>query len=429
MTAISQQSDTALRARAAALEARLDQLRAQGLKLDLTRGKPAPEQLELSNGLEHALDGNFRASDGTDVRNYGGLRGIPEARDLGARLLGVAPDDVMAGGNSSLTLMYQIIDAALHFGLWGEGSQWRQQNAPVKFICPTPGYDRHFAICQAFGIDMISVPMDEHGPLMDQVEQLVENDSSIRGIWCVPKYSNPTGCVYSDDVVVRIARLSELASSHFLVCWDNAYAVHDLLFPPPRLADIGPLAQAAGQNDHVVQFCSTSKITFAGAGVGFLAASPAVLARFERFVATQQIGPDKVNQLRHARFLANGVEPLMRAHAALIKPKFDAVLERLRAALTGLEVAQWTVPRGGYFISFDTLPGVAQRVVELAKSAGVTLTPAGATYPYGRDPEDKNIRIAPTFPSLADVEAAADVFTLCVELASIERELRARTAT
>ncbi|NJN50624.1 MAG: aminotransferase [Gammaproteobacteria bacterium] len=426
MTALAQASVSTLQARAVALRARLDQLRAQGLKLDLTRGKPGADQLALSNGLESAIGGDFRASDGTDVRNYGGLRGIPEARDLGATLLSVDAKDVMAAGNSSLTLMYQVIDAALHFGLWGDASRWRTADEPVKFLCPAPGYDRHFTICQSFGIEMIAVSMDERGPNLDEVEAMVAADASIKGIWCVPKYSNPTGCVYADAVVARLARLPASAGPGFLVCWDNAYAVHDLVQPAPRLAAIGPLAEAAGQVEHIVQFGSTSKITFAGAGVAFMAAGPGLMARFEKFLGAQEIGPDKVNQLRHARFLRDGVEPLMRGHATLIKPKFDAVLERLETSLGGLGIATWTVPKGGYFISFDTLPGLARRVVELAKSAGVTLTPAGATFPYGRDPEDKNIRIAPTFPSLGDVEAAADVFTLCVEVASIEHLLTQR---
>ncbi len=429
MTALRDQPVEALRARAAVLRARLDQLRAEGLKLDLTRGKPAADQLALSNGLESAIAGDFNATDGTDVRNYGGLKGIPEARALGASLLGIESADVMAAGNSSLTLMYQIVDAALNFGLWGEGSAWRKEGKPIKFLCPVPGYDRHFTICEALGIDMIPVSMNDHGPDMDSIEQLVASDPSIKGIWCIPKYSNPTGCVYSNETVARIARLPGRAGAGFLVCWDNAYAVHDLVHPAPQLASIATAAKAAGQYDHIVQFCSTSKITFAGAGVGFLAAAPAVMARFEKFLSAQAIGPDKVNQLRHARFLRDGVEPLMRRHAALIKPKFDAVLERLDASLAGLDIATWTAPKGGYFISFDTMPGLARRVVELAKSAGVTLTPAGATFPHGRDPEDKNIRIAPTFPKLADVEAAADVFTLCVEVASIERLLNERGAS
>ncbi len=428
MTALADQGVETLKQRARALRAQLDQLRAQGLKLDLTRGKPAPDQLTLSNDLEHAIGGDFRASDGTDVRNYGGLRGIPEARALGASLLGVAPSDVMAAGNSSLTLMYQVIDAALNFGLWGDTTQWRGEGETIRFICPVPGYDRHFTICQHFGIQMIAVPMNDDGPVMDTIESLVAEDRSIKGIWCVPKYSNPTGCVYADDVVRRLAQLPLRAGRGFLVCWDNAYAVHDLVFPGQVLSAIAAFAAAAGTADQVVQFCSTSKITFAGAGVGFLAASAGVLARFEQFLTAQAIGPDKLNQLRHARFLAAGVEPLMRQHAALIKPKFDAVLDRLEAGLGSLDIATWTTPKGGYFISFDTLPGLARRVVDLAKSAGVTLTPAGATYPYGKDPEDKNIRIAPTFPSLSDVEAAADIFTLCVELASVERLLHERGA-
>jgi len=409
------------------LAAQFDQLKASGLKLDLTRGKPAADQLDLSNALDGILGGDFRAGDGTDVRNYGGLRGIPEARALGAEILGVPADAVMAASNSSLTLMYQVVDAALNFGLWTEGSAWRHERdtrsaAPIKFLCPVPGYDRHFTICQVLGIEMINVPQTDAGPDMDAVEQAVARDPLIKGIWCVPKYSNPTGCVYAPDTVARLARLGARAGAHFLVFWDNAYAVHDLEFPAPTLVDIGV-------SDHVVQFASTSKITFAGAGVAFLAASTTVLARFERYLAAQCIGPDKVNQLRHARFLAGRLDSHMRAQAACIRPKFDAVIERLDASLADLDIARWTRPKGGYFISFETRPGLARRVVALAREAGVTLTPAGATYPYGRDPADSNIRIAPTFPALKEVEAATEVFTLCVELASIEQILTERRST
>jgi len=420
-----------LEQRRARLAARFDQLKAAGLKLDLTRGKPAADQLALSDGLDGVLGGDYRAADGTDARNYGGLRGIPEARRLGAEILGVPPDDVIAGGNSSLTLMYQIIEAALTFGLFGEGSAWREESIAsrraVKFLCPVPGYDRHFAICDALGIEMISVPMTDRGPDMDAVEREVAREPMLKAIWCVPKYSNPTGCVYDDATVERIARLPARAGKHFVVLWDNAYAVHDLTTPAPRLANVAALAKTAGQADHVVQFASTSKITFAGAGVAFVAGSAKVLARFEHYLGAMEIGPDKVNQLRHARFLSGRVAEHMRAHAALVKPKFAAVLQRLEASLGGLEVARWTEPHGGYFISFETRPGLAKKVVALARDAGVTLTPAGATHPHGRDPHDATIRIAPTFASLRDVEAATEVFALCVELASVEQIIASRS--
>jgi DNA-binding transcriptional MocR family regulator len=292
-----------------------------------------------------------------------------------------------------------------------------------------PGYDRHFALCESLGIEMITVPMTDHGPDMDVVESRVAADATINGLWCVPKYSNPTGCVYSDAVVARIARLPKRASAHFLVMWDNAYAVHDLDQTSPKLASLAPLLTACGTDDNAVQFTSTSKITFAGAGVAFLASSPAVVKALERHLSAMTIGPDKINQLRHVRLLEGRVAQHMQQHAALLRPKFQAVLERLDQSLGELGVATWTHPKGGYFISLDTLPGIAQRVVARAHAIGVTLTPAGATFPYGRDPNDSNIRIAPTFPRLTDVEAATDVFVLCVELESIEQILARRLAS
>jgi aspartate/methionine/tyrosine aminotransferase len=430
---LSARSTQQLQARARELAARLDQLKAAGLSLDLTRGKPATDQLDLSNALDGILHGDYRLADGTDARNYGGLFGIPEARALGASLLDTTPDCVIAGGNSSLSLMQLVVDTALRIGLCGTGSAWhveaQRAGARVKFVCPVPGYDRHFAICESLGIEMLTVPMTEHGPDMDALETLLATDPLIKGIWCVPKYSNPTGCVYSDAVVQRIARLPLRAGRHFLVMWDNAYAVHDLESPGPRLASLAPLLNAAGTQDNAVQFTSTSKITFAGAGVAFLAGSPAVVKSLTQHMSSMTIGPDKVNQLRHVRFLDGRVAAHMQRHAELIRPKFHAVLERLEQSLGNLGVATWTRPAGGYFISLDTLPGLAKRVVARARSIGVTLTPAGATFPYGADPNDCNIRIAPTFPRFADVEAATDVLTLCVELESIEQILARRLAT
>jgi DNA-binding transcriptional MocR family regulator len=423
---LAQASTAQLNARHAALEARLDQLRAAKLSLDLTRGKPAADQLDLSNALDGILRGDYRLADGTDARNYGGLLGIPEARELGAMLLDTTADRVMAAGNSSLALMHLVVDAALRIGLWDAGSAWQADGARAKFLCPAPGYDRHFAICESLGIEMITVRMTEHGPDMDAVEAKVAADPQIKGIWCVPKYSNPTGCVYSDDTVRRIAALPKRAGANFVVMWDNAYAVHDLEANAVRLAPLAPLLAAAGTEANAVQFASTSKITFAGAGVAFLASAPAVLKALEKHLSAITIGPDKVNQLRHARFLGGRLESHMRTHAALIRPKFAAVLERLEQSLGELGIATWTHPRGGYFISLDTLPGLAKRVVARARSIGVTLTPAGATFPYGRDPHDANIRIAPTFPRLADVEAATDVLVLCIELESIEQILAQR---
>jgi len=427
-TPLAGRTTAQLEERARALNARLDQLKAAGLSLDLTRGKPSADQLDLSNELDGILRGDYRLKDGTDARNYGGLLGIPEARAFGAAILGTSADRVIAGGNSSLTLMHFVVETALRVGLWGSPSAWQNVGARIKFVCPVPGYDRHFTICESLGIEMLTAPMSDTGPDMDAVEAMVAADPSIKGMWCVPKYSNPTGCVYSDATVRRIAQLPKRAGQHFLVLWDNAYAVHDLADPPPRLADITALLETEGTEDHVVQFASTSKITFAGAGVAFLAASRAVMKVLEQVLAAQTIGPDKVNQLRHVRFLEGHLRAHMQRHAALIRPKFGAVLERLDESLGGLGIATWTKPVGGYFISLDTLPGLAKRVVARAKSVGVTLTPAGATYPYGKDPRDSNIRIAPTFPRLGDVEAATDVFVLCVELESIADILAKRGA-
>jgi len=409
---LSARSTQQLQARARELAARLDQLKAAGLALDLTRGKPATEQLDLSNALDGILHGDYRLADGTDARNYGGLFGIPEARALGASLLDTTPDCVIAGGNSSLSLMQLVVDTALRIGLWGTDSAWQvdaqRAGARIKFVCPVPGYDRHFAICESLGIEMLTVPMTEHGPDMDALETLVATDPLIKGIWCVPKYSNPTGCVYSDAVVQRIAHLPLHAGRHFLVMWDNAYAVHDLESPSPRLASLAPLLNAAGTQDNAVQFTSTSKITFAGAGVAFLAGSPAVVKSLAQHMSSMTIGPDKVNQLRHVRFLEGRVAAHMQRHAELIRPKFHAVLERLEQSLGDLGVAKWTRPAGGYFISLEVPGGCAKRVVALAKEAGIALTPAGATHPLGNDPEDRTIRIAPTFPDLSEVAQAAE---------------------
>ncbi len=425
-----QHTSERLRERACELEARLDQLQAQGLKLDLTRGKPASDQLALSNELDGILGADYRLADGSDARNYGSLLGIPEARALGGELLDAPPECVIAGGNSSLSLMHLVLDTALRTGLWGAGSAWCEAAAAaggrIKFLCPVPGYDRHFTICDALGIEMIAVPMNDAGPDMDAVEHHVSRDPLIKGIWCVPKYSNPTGCVYSDAVTARIATLPRQAGPNFLVMWDNAYAVHDLVIPAPRLRSLTPLLADAGTMENAVLFASTSKITFAGAGVAFLASGGGVITALEHAMSAMTIGPDKVNQLRHARFLDGRLEAHMQRHAALIRPKFDAVLERLEASLAPLQIADWTRPKGGYFISLNTLPGIAKCVVARARAAGVTLTPAGATYPGGHDPNDTNIRIAPTFPNLVDVEAATDILTLCIELESIEQILTRR---
>ncbi len=397
-----------------------------GLALDLTRGKPAADQLDLASHLDGALQGDYRSEDGTDTRNYGGLRGIAEARRLGAALLGAPVEQVMAGGNSSLTLMYLFVETAHLFGL-GDQGPWRDEAAGApKVLCPVPGYDRHFAICDQLGIEMVNVPMLATGPDMDAVEAAVRDDPSIRAIWCVPKYSNPTGCVYDEATVARFAELPKLAAPGFRILWDNAYAVHDLEPDPPQLAELFSLAKQAGTEDAVVMFGSTSKVTFAGAGVAFMAASTPVLSAFEQRLGALMIGPDKVNQLRHAKLFpdVDALTSHMRRHAAIIRPKFEAVQEALEEGLAGTGFAAWTQPRGGYFVSVDTLPGLAREVIRLAADAGVKLTPAGATFPYGRDPEDRNIRLAPTFPPLADVRRAMEVFINCVRLASARAGLQ-----
>ena len=424
MTVLARQSSLTSRTRE--LEARLDQQRAEGLALDLTRGKPAEEQLDLSSPLDGVLGGDYRLNDGTDARNYGGLRGIPEARALGAELLGVPAEAIIAGGNSSLSLMHLTVQTALNNGLAGAASAWRQEadasGGNIKFLCPVPGYDRHFTVTESLGIEMIPIPMRDTGPDLDAINRAVAADPLIKGIWCVPKYSNPTGCVYTDEVVEALAALPRSAGAHFLIMWDNAYSVHDLVDPAPQLANLFDLARDNGTSEAVALFASTSKITFAGAGVSFVAGAPGLLDALEKRLSVQTIGPDKVNQLRHARFLGGRLAAHMRAHAELIAPKFNAAITALEKRLGDLDIATWTQPKGGYFISVDTLPGLASDVVELAASAGVKLTPAGATYPYGKDPDNKNIRLAPTYPSLDEVEAATEIFALCVELVSC-REL------
>lgn len=397
------------------LQSRFDGFKGANLALDLTRGKPAAEQLDLANALDGSLHGDYRAADGTDVRNYGVLRGIPEARELGARFLDLSPEEVIAGGNSSLTLMFYVLDAAMNVGL--NGAPWREQG-PAKAICPVPGYDRHFALADALGMELVTAPMTDDGPDMDRVEELVRTDSAIRSIWCVPKYSNPTGCVYSPDTVRRLAELPKIAQQPFLVLWDNAYAVHDFEFPPTKLEPILPHARKAGTENGIALFASTSKVTFATGGVAFLGGAEPFLAAMEKRLSVFMIGADKVNQLRHARFLGEHLEAHMRRHADLVRPKFEAVQRGLERGLAGSGLAEWTRPCGGYFVSLNTLPGLATKTVALAKELGVALTPAGATFPHGVDPDDRNIRIAPTFASLEEVEAGIDVLALCIKLAA-----------
>ncbi|GAA5524028.1 putative aminotransferase MSMEG_6286/MSMEI_6121 [Microbulbifer aestuariivivens] len=394
------------------------------LNLDITRGKPSADQLSLSDKLDGLLNGEYRADDGTDTRNYGGLDGLVCSRELGADILQVPASEVIAGGNSSLTLMYHAVLTGYLFGFAGN-KPWREMQAP-KFLCPVPGYDRHFAICEQLGIGLVNVPMTATGPDMDEVERLVQADQEIVGMWCVPKFSNPTGVTYDEETVERVARLGKIANPGFRVFWDNAYAIHDL----GQQVSLPNIRTASLENDTVdcvLQFASTSKVTHAGSGVAFVSASPANLASLKQQMQAMTIGPDKVNQLRHSRLFPefSMLKEHMKKHAEILQPKFALVLKHLDEAFGESDLGQWEKPKGGYFVSFDTRPGCAQAVVKLAADAGVKLTPAGATFPYGKDPEDRNIRIAPSFPPLEELDTAMSVFVLCVKLASVRKALAA----
>lgn len=400
-------------------------VKAAGLSLDMSRGKPAPAQLDLSTPMLTILQGpnDCFSENGTDCRNYGVIDGIPEAKRMMAYLLDDKPENVIVFGNSSLTVMHDTIARCLDFGCLGS-IPWGALDA-VKFICPVPGYDRHFTILEQFGIEMINVPMLDDGPDMDEVERLCASDATIKGIWCVPKYANPTGITYSDEVVRRLASM-ECAASDFRIFWDNAYCVHNL-YPEKdkqdKLLDIAKACEEAGNLDRYFKFASTSKITFPGAGVSAMASSPLNTAETKKLVNAQMIGCDKLNQLRHTRFLKNEhrITEHMEDLAQIILPKFELVWKRLDEELAPLDIATWTKPSGGYFVSFDGLEGTAKRTVALAKDAGVVLTSAGATYPYGNDPTDSNIRIAPTMPTLEELGSALDVFCLCVKIAALEK--------
>lgn len=399
-----------------AAQAQYDAFRQRGLKLDMSRGKPAPEQLDLNNALLDALSG-YTAADGTDCRNYGGGVGLPEARALFGSLLGVPAAQVVVDGSASLSLMHDVIVYALLNGMPG-GEPWVMRQ-PVTFLCPVPGYDRHFSICEARGIRMLNIPMNDDGPDMDMVEHMVASDASIKGMWCVPKYSNPSGTVYADQVVRRLASM-ETAACDFRIMWDDAYRFHHLSDESVEIADILAECAKAGYPDRAFVFASTAKVSWAGSGIAALAASPANIAWWTRHAGVRSIGPDKVNQLRHVRLLKDAatVEALMARHRALLQPKFDAVLEQFAKHLSGVEGVSWTVPKGGYFIDLVTPTGTAKRTIALAKEAGITLTPAGAAFPYGLDPEDSHIRIAPSFPSLDEITQAAEGIALSVMLAT-----------
>ncbi len=403
------------------LEQRYDAFKVQGLKLDMTRGKPSSEQLDLASKLTVALDEqDYKSKDGTDGRNYGGLDGLPELKAIFADMLGAPAAQVVVGGASSLTMMHDTVVRALLHGVPGSKEPWSR--GKVKFLCPTPGYDRHFAICEHHGIEMLSVALNDEGPDMAEVERLVAGDPAIKGMWCVPKYSNPTGTTYSDAVVKRLASM-KTAAPDFRLLWDNAYAVHDLYAEGDKLANILTACTEAGNPDRAIVFGSTSKISFAGAGVAALASSPANIADVKKHSAIQTIGPDKLNQLRHVRFFKDyaGVLAHMQKHAELLRPKFEAVVSTFESELGSKGVATWTKPHGGYFVSLDTLDGCAAEVVRLADAAGVKLTAAGATFPHGKDPRDRNIRIAPSMPPLSQVKTAMEVVTVCVLLASLKK--------
>ena len=401
-----------------------DGLVARGLTLNLTRGKPAPDQLDLSSELL-AMPGvdRFRDESGTDCRNYGGLSGLLELREIFSGLLNIPAAQLIAGGNASLTMMHDSLVYALLQGTVDSERPWAKQPS-IKFLCPVPGYDRHFAVCEQLGIEMIPVPLREDGPDMTVVTQLVASDPSIKGLWAVPTYANPTGAVYPPEIVGQLASMPT-AGPDFRLYFDNAYAVHHLTEDEPAAVDVIGMCADAGYPNRAMVFASTSKITFPGAGVGFLGSSPENIAWYLRNLGAQSIGPDKLNQLRHALFLrdADGVRALMAKHRALLAPKFALVAEILEDRLGSLKAASWTEPKGGYFVSLDVLDGTASRVIGLAKEAGIAMTPAGSAFPYGNDPRDQNIRIAPTFPSLDELEPAIDGLSTCVLLAAAEKLL------
>lgn len=404
------------------VRARYDAFRQRGLNLNMTRGKPSEAQLDLANGLlELPGADDFLAADGTDCRNYGGsLQGLPEARALFSGLLGAPVEQILIAGNASLQLMHDVIVFALLTGVPDGRGPWSAE-APITFLCPAPGYDRHFAICERYGIRMVTVPLTGSGPDMDVVEGLVADDASVKGMWCMPKYSNPTGDVYPDETVERLARM-RTAAPDFRIFWDNAYVVHHLTETSYRLANILEASERHGNPNRPFVVASTSKITLAGAGLAMLACSPENMRWLLGRMGRQTIGPDKVNQLRHVRFLRNeaGLTAHMEKHRAILAPKFQAVLDTFAEQLGGTGVAAWTEPKGGYFVSLDVLDGCATRIVELAKGAGIALTGAGATFPYGQDPNDRNIRIAPTYPSVDEVTQAAEGVALCTLLAASE---------
>ena len=409
----------------AELDKKYREAQAKNLHLDMSRGKPSAEQLDLSMEMMDVLNSSadLKDSEGVDCRNYGVLDGVKEAKELLGQMSEVSPDKMIIYGNSSLNVMYDTVARAVTHGIMGH-TPWGKLDK-VKFLCPVPGYDRHFSITEYFGIEMINVPMTDQGPDMDLVEELVSSDPAVKGIWCVPKYSNPQGITYSDETVRRFAALKP-AAEDFRIFWDNAYCVHHLYEAQQDfLLEILDECEKAGNPDIVYKFCSTSKISFPGSGVACIATSPNNLKDIKKQLMIQTIGHDKVNQLRHVRFFKDidGIHAHMRKHADIMRPKFEAVLDTLERELGGLGIGSWIRPRGGYFISFDAMEGCAKAVVAKCREAGVVMTGAGATYPYGKDPKDSNIRIAPSFPTKEELAVAADLFVLCVKLASVEKLL------
>lgn len=425
MTAYKNLSVEELKELKTKLDAEFEEVKARGLNLDMSRGKPSAEQLNLSMGMMDVLtsDTDLICQEGVDCRNYGVLDGITEAKQLLADMMEVPKQNIIIFGNSSLNVMYDQIARAMTHGVLGS-TPWAKLDK-VKFLCPVPGYDRHFAITEHFGIEMINVPMTATGPDMDIVEKLVAEDDAIKGIWCVPKYSNPQGITYSDETVRRFARLKP-AAEDFRIYWDNAYGIHHLYEDKQdQLIEILEECEKAGNPNLAYKFSSTSKISFPGSGIAAIASSDENLAEIRKQMQVQTIGHDKVNQLRHARFFGdiNGMVEHMRKHADILRPKFDAVLETLDRELGGLEIGSWIAPRGGYFISFDSMEGCAKAIVAKAKEAGLVMTGAGTTFPYGKDPKDSNIRIAPSYPTLEDLKVAAEIFVLSVKIVSVDKLL------
>lgn len=428
MKSYQEMSNDDLLALKAELEAQYKAFQGKGLKLDMSRGKPSAEQLDLSMGMMDVLNSstNLKCEAGIDCRNYGVIDGIQEAKELLASMIEVPADKIIIFGNSSLNVMFDMVSHAMTHGVLGS-TPWAKLDK-VKFLCPVPGYDRHFKITEYFGIEMINIPMLPTGPDMDLIEKLVGEDDAIKGIWCVPKYSNPQGITYSDETVRRFARL-KTAAKDFRIFWDNAYSVHHLYDDDQDvLIELVTECEKAGNPDLVYKFTSTSKISFPGSGVAAIAASDANLKEIREHMTVQTIGHDKLNELRHVRYFKNlnGITEHMKKHAASMRPKFEAVVDTFDKELSGLGIGEWIRPKGGYFISFDSMEGCAKAIVQKAKEAGVVMTPAGATYPYGKDPKDSNIRIAPSFPTTEELALATELFVLCVKLVSIDKILESR---